>query len=121
MRKMIARGILLGAIIALSGTAQAQGQGYRLLVEQGVDAIAVRHVLADRMGEPTEVEWISKQMVADGDAVARMRSGGGLQTIVVGCPELIHAVGGNTVAGGRIVTDLARVLPADSLAVARID
>lgn len=122
MRKMIARGALLAASIALSGTAQAQGQGYTLLVERGVDAIAVRHVLADRMGEPTEINWISKQMAADGDAMSQVRATrAGRQTIVVGCPELIHAVGGSALPAGRITTDLSRILPGNSLSIARID
>lgn len=123
MRKMVARAALIfGTLVVLPGAVQAQGQGYRLLVERGVDEIAVRHVLADRMGEPMEINWISKQMVADGDAMSRVRAtGNGRQTIVVGCPELIHAVGGSAMPRSRIATDLSRILPGDSLAVARID
>lgn len=122
MRKTIAGGMILAGLMTLSGVAQAQGQGYRLLVERGVDAIAVRHVLADRMGEPVEINWISKQIAADTAAMSQVRaSSGGRQTIVVGCPELIHAVGGSALQNGRIATDLSRVLPGDSLAVARID
>ena len=119
MRKIIARGALLTALIGLSGIAQAQSQGYRLLVERGVDAIAVRHVLADSMGEPAEIEWISKQ---GDDAAQHIRpAGAGLRTIVVACPETIHAVGASAITSGRIATDLARILPGDSLAIARIN
>lgn len=116
MRKIIARGALLAAVIALSGAAQAQSQGYRLLVERGVDAIAVRHILADTMGEPAEIEWISGQ--GQGGA---MPAATRLRTIVVARPDLIHAVGGSTIATGRVATDLARILPGDSLAIGRIN
>lgn len=115
MRKIIARGALLAALIGLSGIAQAQSQGYRLLVERGVDAIAVRHVLADSMGEPAEIEWISDQMPVGATTGVRRH------TIVVARPELIQAVGGSTIASGRAVTDLARIFPGDSLAIGRIN
>jgi hypothetical protein len=116
MRKIVARGALLAALIGLSGTAQAQSQGYRLLVERGVDAIAVRHILADSMGEPAEIQWISGQAPNSALSTPTHR-----RTIVVARPELIHAVGGSTIATGRAATDLARALPGDSLAIGQIN
>ncbi|XHR99412.1 hypothetical protein ACFB49_10080 [Sphingomonas sp. DBB INV C78] len=114
--------LICAAAASLAAPASAQDQGYRLLVENGVDAIAVRHVVADRLGEPAATGSISKQMLQNEDGLARVRAeAGGLQTIVVGCPELIRAVGGNQAGARRISTDLARVMPAETLQVARID
>jgi hypothetical protein len=118
---------ILGLVVcviaaSLSAPAMAQDQGYRLLVENGVDAIAVRHVVADRLGEPAAIGSISKQMLQNQEAVARVRAeAGGLETIVVGCPELIRAVGGSQTGARRISTDLARVMPAETLEITRIN
>ncbi|MGH6781987.1 MAG: hypothetical protein ACREB5_07780 [Sphingomonadaceae bacterium] len=123
MRILVARGLLICAVAAgFSAPVSAQDQGYRLLVEDGVDAIAVRHVVADRLGEPAATASISRRMLTDHDAAARLRAeAGGQQMIVVGAPDLIQAVGGGRAGPRRISTDLARVLPAETLAVARIN
>ena len=114
--------LFVASTVALAGPASAQDQGYRLLVENGVDAIAVRHVVADRLGEPVATGSISKQILTDANSVARLRAeAAGRQTIIVAGPDLIRAMGGDANGARRIATDLARVLPADSLAVARIN
>lgn len=114
--------LFVASTVVLTGPAAAQDQGYRLLVENGVDAIAVRHVVADRLGEPAATGSISKQILTDADSVARLRAeAAGRETIIVGGPELIRAMGGDVNGARRIATDLARVLPADTLAVARIN
>ncbi|ARS26350.1 hypothetical protein KC8_03465 [Sphingomonas sp. KC8] len=114
--------LFVAAAIGVAGPAAAQDQGYRLLVENGVDAIAVRHVVADRLGEPAATGSISKQILADANSVAQLRAeSAGRATIIVGCPELVNAMGGSATGARKIATDLARILPADSLAVARIN
>ncbi|SNS08290.1 hypothetical protein SAMN06295912_101229 [Sphingomonas laterariae] len=123
MRNLVARGLLICAVAAgFSTSVQAQDQGYRLLVEDGVDAIAVRHVIADKLGEPVVTSSIPRQMLTDENAAARLRAeAGGQQMIVVGNANLIQAVAGGRSGPRSLRTDLARVLPAESLAVARIN
>ncbi|AGH48100.1 MULTISPECIES: hypothetical protein [Sphingomonas] len=123
MRIYTVAGLLLCSVsMMISGPAMAQNSGYQLLVENGVDAIAVRHVIADRLGEPAATGSISRQILNDPQSMARLRAdAAGRQTIVVGAPDLIRAMGGGAGGVRRISTDLARVLPAETLAVARID
>lgn len=119
--------LTLGSLFVVSAMgvampASAQDQGYRLLVENGVDAIAVRHVVAERLGQPVATGSISKQILTDANSVARLHAeAGGRQTVIVACPEVVNAVGGNATGARKIATDLARILPADSLAVTRIN
>lgn len=113
---------LLGA--GAVAPAQANPRSYHLLVETGVDAIAVQRVIGDSIGTPGEIGWISKDMLADSAAMSRLAGSADTPVLVVARDSFVADVAAGTGRAARpdrrLAADLRRVMPGDQLAVARL-
>lgn len=120
-RHLLAAAATAGGLALIPATAHAgrRANGYRLLIEDGIDAVAVRTLLTDRLGRPQLVGRIAKDVLsrraelhAVADDIARER------TVVVASPAVAAAL--ETLAGRgiprhrAIASELARLLPARS-------
>lgn len=78
---------------AVPSSASPRQGGYHLVVEDGVDAITVREIVAGRLGDPVAVDHVKKGQKADSADIAALveRAGQG-RVLVVGCPGFVAAV-----------------------------
>lgn len=79
--------------LCLSSAASARQAGYHLIVEDGIDAITVREIVAERLGAPVKIDYVKKSQKTDPSAIAAVveRAGHG-RMLVVGCPGFVAAV-----------------------------
>ena len=108
------------AMLPTLARAQAPARGYRLLVEDGIDVISVRTLVAGRQGEPATVGRIARDVLHRPEELRtvtmEMTSG---RTIVVACPAvtagLEAAARRSGVRDAKMAGELGRVLPAATL------
>jgi hypothetical protein len=108
------------AMLSAPGGAQVSARGYTLLIEDGVDAISVRTLVAGRLGAPAAIGRIARDAQRNpGElhAIAARMEGG--RTIVVACPKMAAALEAAARRSAsherRIAAELGRVLPASEL------
>lgn len=110
------------AMLPASARAQSTGRGYTLLVEDGIDAISVRTLVAGRLGEPATMGRIARDVVRHPEELRAVASRmAGERTIIVACPTVgasveaaVRRSATRDVGGAR---ELRRVLPASRLEV----
>jgi hypothetical protein len=121
-RGLIAAAVTATGIAMLPTLARAQttGRGYRLLIEDGIDTISVRKLIAGHLGTPDTVGRIMKNVLGRTEelrTIAANMEGG--RTIVVACPAVATALEALTRQGAtrdrRMTAELNRVLPASAL------
>jgi hypothetical protein len=121
-RNLIAAAVTATGIAMLPALARAEGVagGYKLLIEDGVDAISVRTLIAGRLGAPDMIGRIARDVARrpeDLRAIAAEMENG--RTIVVACPTVAAALEAmsrrSATRDRRMKTELSRVLPASAL------
>lgn len=108
------------AMLPAAALAQASARGYRLLIEDGIDAISVRMVIAGRLGAPDMIGRITRDVLHRPDelkTIADAMANG--RTIAVVCPTIATALETSArrtaTRDRRIAAELSRVLPANPL------
>lgn len=94
-RHLLAAAATAGGLALIPATVRAERRatGYRLLIEDGIDAVAVRTLLTDRLGRPQLIGRIAKDVLsrpselrAVADDITKER------TVVVASPAVATAL-----------------------------
>lgn len=103
------------ALMLFAGSAAQAQSGYTLYVEDGIDAISVRELVASHMGRPGAVARIDPHATAQA-----LRDGG---AVVVASPAMLATLeddcGRNALRNAALDAELGRVMPADRLVLAK--